>query len=112
MPVERRPRFFAGFVMGAMGLCLVTGALGYHLSKVLPTVLVLMLLFLTPVHFFTGLLRNAKVFGDGLAIVFGLLVAFVSQGLPYGLDLLLSGLVGGSLAYAWHRWRQRFGVVP
>lgn len=111
LPVERRPQFFAGFVVGAMGLCLLTGALGYHLSKILPTVLVVMLLFLTPVHFFTGLLRNSKVFGDGLAIVFGFFVALATQGLPYGLDLVVAGLVGGTVAFAWHRWKHLSAIT-
>ncbi|HXL68006.1 MAG TPA: branched-chain amino acid ABC transporter permease, partial [Xanthobacteraceae bacterium] len=74
----------------------------------LPHALATGLLFLTPISFLLALTRNARDLVDDLSLAFGLALAPVMALYAGTLDLLWTGLVGGTAAYAAHRiWEKR-----
>jgi hypothetical protein len=64
------------------------------------------LLFLTPMSFLISTTRNCRVLGDWLALAFGIVLAPLLAAWQVGFDLLWTGLVGGTVAYGLHRWRE------
>jgi hypothetical protein len=50
--------------------------------------------------------RNARALLDRLAFALGLVVGPIVGWLNFGLDLMWTGLIAGSIAYAVHRWRE------
>ena len=64
------------------------------------------LLFLTPISFLISTTRNRRLMSDWLALAFGLVLGPLMAAWQMGLDLLWSGVLGGSLAYGIHRLRE------
>jgi short subunit fatty acids transporter len=50
--------------------------------------------------------RNARALLDRLAFALGLVVGPIVGWLNFGLDLMWTGLIAGSIAYLVHRWRE------
>jgi predicted branched-subunit amino acid permease len=91
-----------------LGLCFMSAAaaasiVGYHLAAALPRLIVAALLFLTPVSFLISVVRNASIAADRVALVLGLVLAPLLAWRGIELDLLWTGLIGGTVAYAAHR---------
>jgi predicted branched-subunit amino acid permease len=108
MPVEGRRPFYFGLVAIAHGGAILCTFIGYGLAGTLPHALATGLLFLTPISFLLALHRNARDLVDHLSLAFGLALAPVMALYAGTLDLLWTGLVGGSAAYAAHRiWDKR-----
>ena len=70
--------------------------------------LVAALLFLTPASFLISAVRNARVTAERVALALGLVLAPLLAWRGVELDLLWTGLVGGTAAYAAHRLREAF----
>jgi hypothetical protein len=51
--------------------------------------------------------RNSRLLSERIAVVVGLVMAPALAWLDVGLDLLWTGLVGGTLAYLVQRFRRR-----
>ena len=103
---ERRIAFCNGLSVGYMGTAVVSGFIGYYLAAGLPPLLAGTLLFLTPMSFLVSTARNARAMVDRLALVLGLAIG---PALTYGqvdLDLMWTGIGGGTIAYAVHRLRE------
>lgn len=97
-PLETRVPFFVGIGMG-MAVMTATGSLaGYVAATGLPPVLAATLLFATPVYFLLALFLGMRTRTDMAAIALGALLGPVMFRLAPGLDLLLTGLIGGTLA--------------
>ena len=64
------------------------------------------LLFLTPVAFLMSTLRNSRMLIDRLALGLGLVLGPLFGYWQFGLDLMWSGIVGGTAAYLIHRLRE------
>jgi hypothetical protein len=80
--------------------------IGYYLATSLPPLLTAGLLFLTPISFLISTTRNCRLMSDWLALAFGLVLGPLMAAWQMGLDLLWSGVLGGSLAYGIHRLRE------
>jgi predicted branched-subunit amino acid permease len=106
MPRERRVAFCNGLSAGYMGTAATFGFVGYYLAAELPPLLAGALLFLTPMSFLVSTARNARAMVDRLALVLGLAVGPVLTYLHVELDLMWTGVVGGTLAYGIHRLRE------
>ncbi len=65
------------------------------------------ILLLTPLSFLFSTARNSKEFADVLALVLGLALYPLASLLNSGLDILLSGVGAGTIAYGVHRVRAR-----
>lgn len=105
-PRNERVAFCNGLGAGYMTAALLAGAIGYYLAAKLPELLTAGLLFLTPMTFLVSVARNSRYLVDklalGLALVIGPLLAYFG----IGLDIMWTGVIGGTLAYAIHRFRE------
>jgi len=106
MPQERRIPFCNGISVGLMGTAVTAGFVGFYLAAGLPPLLAGALLFLTPMSFLISTARNAKMLVDRLALVLGLIVGPVLSTLDVSLDLMWTGIVGGTVAYVINRVRE------
>jgi predicted branched-subunit amino acid permease len=103
---ERRIAFCNGLSVGYQSTAVVFGFVGYYLAGGLPPLFAGALLFLTPMSFLISTARNSRQMVDRLALVFGLMLGSLLTYWHIGLDLMWTGAVGGSLAYAIHRLRE------
>ncbi len=106
LPRERRIAFCNGLSVGYMGTAVTFGFVGYYLAAGLPPLFAGALLFLTPMSFLISTARNARVLVDRLALALGLALGPLLAYWHVGLDLMWTGLIGGSLAYGVHRLRE------
>ena len=106
LPRENRIAFVNGLATGLV--CSATGStiVGYYLAGILPNGLVAAMLFLTPMSFLTSALRSAQLWSDKAAYLIGIVMAPLLAYEQVGLDLLWTGLIGGSAAYGAHRLRE------
>ena len=106
VPREARIAFLNGLGTG-YSVCAVAATLtGFYLAAKMPPLISAALLFLTPLAFLMSTLRNARMLVDRLALGLGLVLGPVLAYWQVGLDLLWSGVVGGTAAYAIHRVRE------
>jgi predicted branched-subunit amino acid permease len=106
VPREGRVAFCNGLGTG-YGTCAISAtAVGFYLAAGLPPLMSAALLFLTPLAFLMSALRNARVLVDRLALGLGLVLGPLFAWWQVGLDLMWSGVVGGTVAYAVHRVRE------
>ena len=108
MPIEARAPYFTGFALACLSVSTAMTALGYLLVGALPAPLAAGLLILTPIYFTVSMCGSVRVLGEGLAIAAGLALLPLAQaivGRDY--DILVTGLAGGSAAYAVDRLRRR-----
>jgi predicted branched-subunit amino acid permease len=107
VPRERRIVFVHGLGTGLLCVCLTATSIGYGLAANLPQLFAAAILLLTPLAFLLSTARNSRQLADILALVLGLaLFPLVSQ-LHTGVDILISGVSAGSIAYTVHWWRAR-----
>ena len=106
LPRERRIAFCNGLSVGYMGTAATFGFVGYYLAAGLPPLFAGTLLFLTPMSFLISTANNCRQMVDRLALVLGLTLGPLLTYWHVGLDLMWTGVVGGSLAYGVHRLRQ------
>jgi predicted branched-subunit amino acid permease len=106
LPHERRVAFCNGLSAGYMGTAAIFGFVGFYLAAGLPPLLAGTLLFLTPMSFLVSTARNARMLVDRLALAIGLVLGPALAAWHVGLDLMWTGIAGGSIAYAIHRLRE------
>jgi predicted branched-subunit amino acid permease len=106
LPRERRIAFCNGLSVGYQGTAVTFGFVGYYLAAELPPLFAGALLFLTPMSFLISTARNSRLMVDRLALVLGLALGPLLTYWHVGLDLMWTGVVGGSLAYGFHRLRE------
>jgi hypothetical protein len=81
-------------------------AAGYYLSAALPALFGAAAMFITPMSFLVSTARNSRLLLEKVALALGLLIGPVLAYNKVDLDLLWTGIVGGSLAYAIGRARR------
>jgi predicted branched-subunit amino acid permease len=109
MPREHRIAFCNGLSVAYMGAAVTFGFVGFYLSSELPPLLAGAMLFLTPMSFLMSTARNARTLIDRLALLLGLIIGPALAYWHVGLDLMWTGVAGGSLAYGIHRLREATG---
>lgn len=109
MPREHRIAFCNGLSAAYMGTAVTFGFVGFYLSSELPPLLAGAMLFLTPMSFLMSTARNARTLIDRLALLFGLIIGPALAYWHVGLDLMWTGVAGGSLAYGLQRLREAAG---
>jgi predicted branched-subunit amino acid permease len=105
VPRENRIAFANGLGAGLVMAAVAATTAGYHFAGVLPNAIVASMLFLTPMSFLTSAIRGARLLSDKAAYVIGVVMAPLLAYEQVGLDLLWTGLIGGTAAYGLHRWR-------
>lgn len=103
LPRERRVAFCNGIGTGMLSVAVTASAAGFFLAGQLPPLLSAVLLFLTPLSFVTSITRNSRLLVDRLALALGLVGAPILAAWQVQLDLIWTGVIGGTLAYAAHR---------
>jgi predicted branched-subunit amino acid permease len=103
MDREHRVAFCNGLAVGYMSAAVTSGFVGFYLAAGLPPLLAGALLFLTPMSFLISTSRNARAMIDKLALALGLVLGPLLVNYKIGLDLMWTGVIGGTIAYAVHR---------
>jgi len=103
---DRRIAFCNGLSTTFMSTAAIFGFVGFYLAAGLPTLFAAALLFLTPMSFLISTANNARMMMDRLALLLGLVLLPLLVYLEIGLDLMWTGIIGGTLAYAIHRLRE------
>ena len=106
MAVERRVPFCNGLASGYMISAMSASVVGYYLAAQLPLLLTAGLLFLTPMSFLVSVARNSVLLVDRLALALGIVIGPLLAYWEVGLDIMWTGIVGGTLAYLAHRIRE------
>jgi predicted branched-subunit amino acid permease len=106
LPREHRIAFCNGLGSGYMISALIATAAGFYLAAKLPALLTAGLLFLTPMSFLVTAARGSHYLVDKLALALGLMIGPLLAYLAIGLDIMWTGIAGGSIAYLVHRIRE------
>ena len=107
VPRNRRIAFTHGLGVGLLSVCLVATAIGYGLAANLPQLFGAAILLLTPLAFLLSTARNCRQLADILALGLGLALYPFAATLHSGVDILISGVSAGTIAYGVHWWRKR-----
>ncbi len=107
VPRERRIVFTHGLGCGLLTVCLFATTIGYGLAANLPQLFAAGILMLTPLAFLLSTARNSRQLSDVLALVLGLALYPLASRLHTGVDILISGITAGTIAYGAHWWRER-----
>jgi predicted branched-subunit amino acid permease len=110
LPERLRLPHFLGLGTALMLMLTLGTLVGYELAGSVPPLFTSALLFMTPLYFTMSLLLNTRDVTDGAALAAGVVLGPIFFLAVPGFDLLLTGLVGGTLAFLVGR-RAR-GVVP
>jgi predicted branched-subunit amino acid permease len=106
LPHDRRIAFCNGLSVGYISTATIFGFVGFYLAAGLPPLYAGALLFLTPMSFLISTANNSRMMVDKLALVLGLVLGTLLTYWHFNLDLMWTGLVGGTLAYLAHRFRE------
>ncbi|MEO1198838.1 MAG: AzlC family ABC transporter permease [Pseudomonadota bacterium] len=98
-----RRGFLLGAGVGLMSMSTLATGLGHQLADTLPPLMSGALLFMTPIYFALTLTAGARERLDQWAIGAGLVLGPVFAYSGLGLDLLWTGIVGGTLVYVLDR---------
>ncbi len=107
LPKEGRLPFFVGFGGSVTSFVFLMTGIAYLLVERLPDVVAGALFLLTPVYFLCSLWGAARLNADKVAMVAGLVLGPVFFLYLPGLDLLWTGLAGGTVAYIGTRIARR-----
>ena len=105
LPREQRVPFCNGLAIGLMLWGHIGSIIGFYLAASLPTLLTAALLFLTPMSFLVSTARNSVTLANRLALALGLVITPLLVYFQIGLDLVWTGVIAGSAAYAVQRLR-------
>ena len=107
VPRSRRVAYVHGLGCGLVTMSSIATTIGFVLAANLPPLLGAAVLFLTPMTFLVSTARNSRQAVDRIALGLGLALTPVVALAQTGVDLLITGVVAGSIAYGWHRLQRR-----
>ena len=106
-PKEGRLPFFVGFGCGVTCFVFSITGIAYLLVERMPPMVAGALFLLTPLYFLCSLWGAAQLNADKVAMAAGLILGPVLYLYVPGLDLLWTGLIGGTAAYLGTRIMRR-----
>ena len=95
---DYRKLYFVVFAVSIMSAAIAGTLLGYYVSAILPDALLLGLIFLSPL-FFALVLSAVRKAGEKASLILGCAVVPLAHLYFPEVDLLITGVVGGSLGY-------------
>jgi predicted branched-subunit amino acid permease len=107
VPRERRIAFVHGLGTGLVCIGMTATTVGYLLAANLSQLFAAAILLLTPLAFLFSTARNSREVADVVALLLGLLLYPVASLLHSGVDILVSGVSAGTIAYGVHWWREQ-----
>lgn len=99
VPADLRLAFYIGLGLAFWHAMLAGAMAGYGLAGSVPAAVSATLLFLTPIYFLLSLMATSRARIDRLAVGIGCALAPVLHVAAPGVDLLATGLLGGTLAF-------------
>jgi putative flippase GtrA len=113
VPRDHRVAFFAGFGITLVAANMVLVGIVYHLVADFPPLVAGCLFFLTPVYFLTSIWHSARQPVIYVALAIGLVAGPLFYWIAPEFDILLAGVIGGTLAWGAERfWRSRREARP
>ena len=107
VPRDRRIAFVHGLGSGLVMIALsVATTIGFELAANLTQTYASAILLLTPLAFLFSTARNSRELADVLALGLGLAFYPLASLLGSGLDILISGVAAGTIAFVVHKWRE------
>jgi predicted branched-subunit amino acid permease len=106
VPRDMRTAYFGGLGSALLGSNLIVITLTYGAAGALPPIMSAALVFITPLYFLFSLWGSARDYASHVAMVIGLALTPLFHWLVPKADILATGLIGGTVAYAWARWRR------
>lgn len=103
VPRNMRTSYFAGIGTVLVGTNTLVVIAVYMLSASFSPIVFAALFMLTPMYFLTSLWRSAREPAGQVAMLSGIALLPAFHYLAPGYDLLLTGIAGGSIAFAVHR---------
>jgi predicted branched-subunit amino acid permease len=107
VPREQRVQFYNGLGIGLIALAALGSVVGHYLAGKMPPLLSTTLLFFTPMAMLMTLARNSEALLERVAFGLGLVIGPLLAAQKIKLDLMWTGIIAGSVAYAVHRLRER-----
>ncbi len=109
LPRAMRMPYFGGLAVILVGVSVIGTVAGYIVADRLPKTGAAALIFLTPGYFFLGLLSTARSLADYTPILLGACLAPIAMRLVPEFDLVLAGLVAGTISFLAFRRRRGAG---
>jgi len=108
IPRELRTTYYAGLGSTLVLFNMVVTAIVYLVADSLPPIVSAALFLLTPMYFLTSLWGSARERAGHVAMILGLILGPLLHLVVPGFDLLGAGLIGGGIAFAFHKraWRR------
>jgi predicted branched-subunit amino acid permease len=103
IPREMRTAFYGGLATWLLIANLAVVAVVFTVAPALPPTIAAALLLITPMYFLTSLWGSARDNAGKLALAVGIVLGPVCHAFVPSFDLLAAGLLGGGVAYAFHR---------
>lgn len=101
---EHRIAYCNGLSVTFLGTAAAFGLVGFFLAAGLPSLFAAALLFITPMSFLISTARSATTMLDRVALGLGLVLGTALAALHVELDLMWTGVGGGTIAYLVHRF--------
>ena len=105
LPPHLRLSHFLGFGSTFMAFTALGAALGFLIAGKVSVALTGALLFFTPAYFMLSMMQTARLRADQVAIALGVVIGPLTYLVAPDLDLVVAGLVGGTIAYRFGRRR-------
>ena len=105
---DQRIAFCNGVGLTLLSIGVVFTAVGHTIQALLPAIFAAGAMFMTPISFLVSAARNARLLLDKLALGLGLAIGPVLALSKVDFDLLWTGVIAGTLAYAAHRVQRRW----
>ncbi|KAB2663667.1 AzlC family ABC transporter permease [Brucella tritici] len=102
IPRDMRTSYFAGIGMVLVGTNAIVVAIVYSLSTSFPPIVFAALFMLTPMYFLTSLWRSARERAGQVAMISGIVLFPIFHHVTPGYDLLITGVLGGLIAFGFH----------
>jgi predicted branched-subunit amino acid permease len=99
LPQPLRVPYYFGMATALVGVSALSTAAGFLMASSMTAAIAAALMLLSPLYFLIALIAASRAAPERLAIIAGLTLAPPLYLLTPQLDLLLAGLVGGTLAY-------------
>jgi predicted branched-subunit amino acid permease len=106
LPRDHRIAFYNGLGTGLIASAVGASVVGAYVAGQVPVLFAAGLLFLTPLSFLMSITRNSRALIDRVALGLGLVIGPVLAATRIGLDLMWTGIIAGTIAYAVHRLRE------
>lgn len=107
MPQNIRVPYYLGFATTCIGLSAAATYAGYYLVGAVSAPVAAGLLFMSPIFFLVSLVAGARGKPDAIALVLGFVLApLATMLIPGSFDLIVAGLLGGTIAFLFERRRR------